>query len=253
MTRGLHVGLAMLAAVVFGLFHTGAVRAQVVKEYTYEADAIYTVRTGLGITTMVELSASETVLDYSVGFSSGWDVSRRDNIFYLRPKNVDVDTNLMVRTETNSYLFELKVVATDWRQLEQAKNAGVNYKVVFRYPSDARFTAKPDEKPAELKTGIQSGRQYNFNYEYATRSLATWLIPVNAYDDGRFTYVKLSDMRGLPTGNFPAVYGREREGAEEFLLNTTVEGNTIIVHGVYPYLVMRQGENVIGLRRGFIK
>ena len=76
---------------------------------------------------------------------------------------------------------------------------------------------------------------------------------MNAYDDGRFTYVKLSDMKGLPTGNFPAVYGREREGAEEFLLNTTVEGNTIIVHGVYPYLVMRQGENVIGLRRGFIK
>lgn len=244
---------SVMCLLLLALLQPSAAQAQVVKEYTYAPDVIYTVRTGLGITTMVELSPSENVLDYSLGFSSGWDVSRRDNIFYLRPKNVDVDTNLMVRTETNAYLFELKVVATDWRHLEQAKNAGVNYKVVFRYPNDARFTAKPDEKPAELKTGIQSGRQYNFNYEYATRSKATWLIPVNVYDDGRFTYLKLSDMKGLPTGNFPAVYGREREGVEEFLLNTTVEGNTIIVHGVYPYLVMRQGENVIGLRRGFLK
>lgn len=231
----------------------GVAQAQVMKEYTYAPDSIYTVRTGLGITTMVELSPSENVLDYSLGFSSGWDVSRRDNIFYLRPKNVDVDTNFMVRTETHAYVFELKVVATNWQQLEQAKSAGVNYKVVFRYPSDARFIAKPDEKPAELKTGIQSGRQYNFNYEYATRTRATWLIPNNVYDDGRFTYIQLSDMKGLPTGNFPAVYGREQAQSEEFLLNTTVEGNTIIVHGVYPYLLMRQGENVIGLRRGFLK
>lgn len=246
------IGLVHAAIVLLAL-HAGAVHAQVMKEYTYVPDGIYTVRTGLGITTMVELSPSENVLDYSLGFSSGWDVSRRDNIFYLRPKNVDVDTNLMVRTETHAYIFELKVVATNWRELEQAKNAGVNYKVVFKYPSDARFTAKPEEKPAELKTGIQSGRLYNFNYEYATRSRAPWLVPNNVYDDGRFTYIQLNDMKGLPTGNFPAVYAREQLRSEEFLLNTTVEGNTIIVHGVYPYLVMRQGENVIGLRRGFLK
>lgn len=222
-----------------------------IQEYVYKSGEIYQIRGGLGITTAIELSVNENILDYSLGFSSGWDVSRRGNIFYLRPKNVDVDTNMMVRTETNSYMFELKVVATDWRYLEQVKQAGVHYKVVFRYLEDASFAAeKPSPPPSEANIRLDPSRAYNFNYDYSTRSRASWLVPLSVHDDGRFTYIRLNDMRGVPTGGFPAVYGREGRRSEEFLLNTTVEGNVIIVHGIYKYLVIRQGNNVIGLRRG---
>src|SRR5262245_57351523 len=77
-----------------------------VHTYAYQPDHVYTVRTGLGITTQLELSPEETVLDYSAGFSSGWDITRRDNVFYIKPKNVDVDTNLMIRTATHAYIIE---------------------------------------------------------------------------------------------------------------------------------------------------
>jgi type IV secretion system protein VirB9 len=226
--------------------------AQVIQEYEYEPNRIYQVRTGLGITTQIELSPNEEILDYSTGFSNGWDMSRRDNVFYLKPKNVDVDTNMMVRTATHSYIFELKVVATDWRALEQAKNAGVQYKIRFVYPSDAEFAAKRGDESApqpELSTQLDKSRQYNFDYQYATRTKQAWLIPANVYDDGRFTYVRMSDLKSIPTGNFPAVFAREREDSEDFVVNTTVEGNTLIVHGTYPYLVIRHGKNVVGLRR----
>lgn len=230
--------------------------AQVIQEYEYEANRIYQVRTGLGITTQIELSPNEQILDYSTGFSNGWDMSRRDNVFYLKPKNVDVDTNMMVRTATHSYIFELKVVATDWRALEQAKNAGVQYKIKFVYPSDTEFTDKKnheDEPQPELSTQLDKSRQYNFDYQYATRTKQAWLVPINVYDDGRFTYVRMGDLKSLPTGNFPAVFAREREGSEDFVVNTTVEGNTIIVHGTYPYLVIRHGNNTVGLRRNIRK
>ena len=49
----------------------GDASAQVVQEYTYAADRIYPIRTGLGITTQIELSPSEKVVDYSVGFTGG--------------------------------------------------------------------------------------------------------------------------------------------------------------------------------------
>ena len=142
------------------------VMAQVIQEYEYEPNRIYQVRTGMGITTQIELSPNEKILDYSTGFSSGWDLSRRDNVFYLKPKNVDVDTNMMVRTETHSYIFELKVVATDWRALEQAKHAGVQYKIKFVYPSDAEFasTAAKEELQPELSTQLDRSRAYNFDY-----------------------------------------------------------------------------------------
>jgi type IV secretion system protein VirB9 len=246
--------VALLFAALIGAALPAA--AQVIQEYEYEPNRIYQVRTGLGITTQIELSPNEQILDYSTGFSNGWDMSRRDNVFYLKPKNVDVDTNMMVRTATHSYIFELKVVATDWRALEQAKNAGVQYKIKFVYPSDTEFAARKQDEDApqpELSTQLDKSRQYNFEYQYATKTKQKWLIPINVYDDGRFTYVRMSDLKSIPTGNFPAVFAREREGSEDFVVNTTVEGNTIIVHGTYPYLVVRHGKNVVGLRRNIRK
>ena len=224
--------------------------AQVVQEYEYQPDRIYEVRTGLGITTQIELSPNEKILDFSTGFSAGWDLTRRENVFYLKPKNVDVDTNMVVRTATHSYIFELKVVATDWTALSQAKQAGVQYKITFAYPNDTQFVAEVESGP-QLNTQLDKNRRYNFNYDYSTRKAKKqgWLIPTNVYDDGQFTYVKLSDLKAFPTGNFPAIFGREREGSEDFVVNTTVEGNTLIVHGTYPYLVIRHGKNAVGLRR----
>lgn len=238
-------GLAMVAIAPPG-------KAQVVQEYEYKPDYVYQVRTGLGITTQIELSPNEKILDYSTGFSSGWDLTRRENVFYLKPKNVDVDTNMMIRTATHSYIFELKVVATDWRTLDQAKRAGVQYKIAFTYPANASFSDEVNKiaKAPELSTSLVKGRSYNFNYDYATRDKnAPWLIPVNVYDDGQFTYIKMSDMKQFPTGNFPAVFMRERMHGEDAVVNTTVEGDIIVVHGTYPYLVIRHGDNVVGLRR----
>ncbi|KAF1707052.1 TrbG/VirB9 family P-type conjugative transfer protein [Pseudoxanthomonas sacheonensis] len=223
--------------------------AQVVQQYEYEPDRIYEVRTGLGITTQIELSPNEKILDFSTGFSAGWDLTRRENVFYLKPKNVDVDTNMVIRTATHSYIFELKVVATDWTALSQAKQAGVQYKITFAYPNDIEFAAETEETVPQLSTKLDKDRRYNFNYDYSTRTKQAWLIPTNVYDDGQFTYVKMSDLKAFPTGNFPAVFGREREGGEDFVVNTTVENNTLIVHGTYPFLVIRHGRNVVGLRR----
>ncbi len=230
--------------------------AQVIVEYEYQPNKLYEVRTGLGIMTQIELSPNENIIDYSTGFANGWELTRRENVFYLKPKNVDVDTNMVVRTATNSYLFELKVVTTDWTSLEQAKRAGVHYKVAFTYPNNASFAPEESETPVvetrqetEVDTSIAKDRYYNFDYAFSTRTKNKWLYPVNVYDDGQFTYVRLTDLTQFPTGNFPAIFGRERESGEDFVVNTTVEKNTIVVHGIYPFLVIRHGKNVVGLRR----
>ncbi|MCR6626386.1 MAG: TrbG/VirB9 family P-type conjugative transfer protein [Pseudoxanthomonas sp.] len=244
----------LLHVVAVGLlFATMPAVAQVIEQYTYAPDKVYPVRTGLGITTQIELSPHEEILDFSTGFSGGWDISRRGNVFYLKPKNVDVDTNLLVRTAAHSYIFELKVVATDWRVLDQARAAGVQYRISFVYPGDTSFAgqaARPQEPDAELNTGVEPGRNYHFNYEYAQRKRGpAWLVPTTVYDDRRFTYIRMGDRTRFPSGNFPVVFARDSEGGDEFVVNSTVQDDTIVVHGTYPYLVIRHGDNVVGLRR----
>jgi len=227
--------------------------AQAVETYVYQHDAVYQIRTGLGITTQIELSAHEEILDYSSGFSGGWEISRRDNVFYVKPRNVDVDTNLLVRTAAHAYIFELKVVATDWRSLDQARAAGVQYKVRFGYPADTRFapetTAEPDAV-TELSTVVDPARQYHFGYDYSQhRRTPHWLVPSTVYDDRRFTYIRMGDRTRFPSGNFPAVFARDSEDGDEFVVNSTVEDDVIVVHGTYPYLIVRHGSHVVGLRR----
>lgn len=234
----------LLAALL--LSASGAVRAQALQEYDYQPDRIYPVRAGLGITTQIELGDAEQVLDYSTGFSGGWELTRRDNVFYLKPRNVDVDTNMMVRTATHAYVFELKVVATDWRALEQAKQAGVQYRIRFRYPGDTAAAGVP---PGRASAARLDDRTYNFDYSVASRTRQHWLVPLNVYDDGRFTFVRMAADSRLPTGNFPAILARETQRGDDFVVNTSVEGDTIVVHGTYPFLVIRHGRNVVGLRR----
>lgn len=236
---------------LLGLLASSPAAAQVMQQYEYSPGRIYDVRTGLGITTQIELDKNENVLDYSTGFSSGWELNRRENVFYLKPNNVDVDTNMTVRTDKREYMFELKVVATDWTSLEQAKRAGVQYKVTFNYPSDPAFDEVAEAQPVVegQSTALEQGRPYNFDYSFASRGKTPWLVPVSVYDDGRFTYVEMPDLKQFPTGNFPSVYGRERRRGEDFVVNTTVENNTLIVHGTYEFLVIRHGKNVVGLRR----
>lgn len=246
-----HAGFNVVVAVLLGVAGHEAAGAQPIMEYDYLPGRIYPVRTGLGITTQIELGPDERVVDYGTGFSSGWELTRRDNVFYLKPRNVDVDTNLVVRTEAHSYIFELRVVATDWKGLEQAKSAGVQYRIGFRYPAGTSFRAAADKTPraAALDPRPAPGGVFHHDYDYATRTRMHGLIPVSVHDDGRFTYIRLSDAALFPSGSFPAVFARHEQEGEEFVVNTTVEGGTVAVHGTYPYLVIRHGDEVVALRR----
>ena len=53
----------------------------------------------------------------------------------------------------------------------------------------------------------------------------------------------------MPTASFPAVFARQRADGDDMVVNTTVVDDVLVVHGVYPYLVLRQGRTTVGLRR----
>ena len=171
---------------------------------------------------------------------------RRENVFYLRPKSDAVDTNLIVRTQAHQYIFELKVMKNVVGNLADASDKGVNYQVKFRYPDSTDFSLRTSTL-AGYSLKYDSSKTYNTNYDVAVSDTSRWLVPLKVYDDGRFTYVHLS--KGKFTGDFPTVYGRKFERGTEFVLNSNVEGNVVIIHGTYPFLVLRHGDDVVGLRR----
>lgn len=225
-----------------------AAHAQEVREVPYRQDQVVRVNTGLGIATQIEISPQEQVKDFGTGFSDGWELVRRDNIFYIRPKNVDVDTNMYIRTNMRSYLLDLRVSATKWKTLEEAKSAGVFYKIRFVYGSDtpdkASTLASANAVLSPTAAALNSQSSYHLNYDYSALTDVSTIVPTRVYDNGQFTYIHLP-----PMANFPAVFGRNSRSGDEFVVNTKSEKNVMVVLGVYPFLVMRLGNDVVGLRR----
>lgn len=240
--------LTRWVALASALTGAAGVLAQEVREIPYRQDQVVRVNTGLGIATQIEISAQEQVKDFGTGFSDGWELVRRDNIFYIRPKNVDVDTNMYIRTNMRSYLLDLRVSATKWKTLEEAKSAGVFYKIRFIYGSDDPDKASPlaatNAVISPTASALNSQVAYHLNYDYSTVSDVSTIVPTRVYDNGQFTYIHLP-----PMANFPAIFGRHERYGEEFLVNTKSEKNVMVVLGVYPYLVMRLGSDVVALRR----
>lgn len=219
-----------------------------ISRYVYEEGGIFPIRTGLGIATTIELDPADPVLDYSSGFSGGWEIVRREHLFYIKPKNVDVDTNLLIRTQRRAYIFELQVVATDWRKLDEVRRKGVQYRVVFDYADKPKSDVVAVEEEV-VEAPIESVKPMHYDYAVSTRSKRDWLIPTAVYDDGSFTYIKLPNPGNIPSGNWPTVYARNARHDEDFVVNSNVESDTIVVHGIYPFLVLRHGNETVGLRR----
>lgn len=239
-------GLALLGLLMGG---QGVATAQEIRTVVYRPDQVVRVNTGVGIATQIEISPQEQVGSFGTGFSDGWELVRKDNVFFVRPKNVDVDTNMFIRTNMRSYLLELVVSATRWRTIEEAKRAGVNYKVRFVYPEsgsadsgNAQAAANAVLSPTAATLDSQSS--YHLRYDYAARLETSTIVPTRVYDNQQFTFIHLPPMAGVP-----AVFGRNDRNGEEFVVNTKTENGVMVVHGVYPFLVLRLGGDVVGLRR----
>lgn len=217
------------------------------RHYVYKANTVFTVPTGLGIATQIVLEPGEVVQDFGTGFTNGWEIVRREHIFYLKPKDPDAETNMYVRTNRRSYLFDLKIVTKDWLRIEEAKSHGVAYMVTFSYP-DSPAATRPNA-PATVKTEptVPSENPYmafHTRYESASNAASRWLQPLRVYDDGSVTYVRLP-----PTAQAPAFFGRTTEMGEEYILNRTVRDGMYVLHGVHPYIVIRHGTDVVAVRR----
>ena len=148
------------------------------------------------VVTQIEISPREQVKDFSSGLSNGWELVRRDNVFYVKPKDTGVDTNFIVRTAAHNYIFELKVIGGNWKTLNQVKSIGANYKVSFTYPEGTEFAVQ-DNSESGFSINYDSNRKYRTSYDVAASRAEDWLIPLRVYDDGKCTYVHMKQYEVL--------------------------------------------------------
>lgn len=237
-----------------------------VRVINYNRMDVVKLSTFYGVSTHVQFADDETIKDVAIGDDQAWNVVPRGNHLFIKPKARKADTNITVVTDKRVYNFALMVAPRSTKDSTAWRDPNLVYGLTFRYPEEeaAKLEAELAEKEKEdeikrrwdsvkakfakvtkegavdfVDQNVAPVEQQNYDYWMAG---SDEISPTAARDDGRFTYLAFTNNRDMP-----AVYSVNAAG-KEALINTHVEGNTIIVHRVVPSLKLRKGDAVVCIR-----
>jgi type IV secretion system protein VirB9 len=211
-----------------------------VRQIVYAPDAVVRIQAQRGFATHIALDPHEQIQVVAPGDRDGWQVvaNRGDHDVYLKPQLAAHDSNLEIRTDKRSYSFDLVVLPL------KAKfgNDDEMYRVTFGYPEEAKAQAHT-ETDAEL-VAQRLGQQpvvRNTRYSMQVMPHSDDIAPTAAWDDGRFTYIRIPNNRRIP-----AIFRVADDGTES-VVDRHMEDDVIVVHEVAKRFVLRLGDEVVGI------
>ncbi|TDN67169.1 TrbG/VirB9 family P-type conjugative transfer protein [Paraburkholderia sp. BL10I2N1] len=209
-----------------------------VRQVLYQPDEVVRIKAQRGFATHIALDPHERILVVAPGDRDGWQVvaNKGDHDVYLKPQLSAHDTNLEIRTDRRSYSFDLVVLSLN----AKSGNGHAMYRVTFGYPETTRSQAQADQALVQKRlAGLPAVR--NTAYSMQVMPHSDDIAPAAAWDDGRFTYVRIPANRRIP-----AIF-RVAEDGSESVVDRHMEGDVIVVHEVAQRFVLRLANEVVGL------
>ncbi|MDR8105048.1 TrbG/VirB9 family P-type conjugative transfer protein [Burkholderia cenocepacia] len=211
-----------------------------VRQVVYRPDAVVRVEAQRGFATHIALDPQEHIQVVAPGDRDGWQVvaNKGDHDVYLKPQLAAHNSNLEIRTDRRSYSFDLVVLPL------KAKfgNDEEMYRVTFVYPDQAKAQWHAQSDAALVSRRLaQPPIVRNTRYSMQVMPHSDDIAPTAAWDDGRFTYIRIPANRRVP-----AIF-RVADNGTESTVDKHMDGDTIVVHEVAKRFVLRLGEEVVGI------
>lgn len=236
------------------------------REVIYDPRAVVTVPVQRGVVVLVELDADEAITDVAAGLGS--DCSKADavwcvaaqpggrHVFIKAKRGASAPNNLAVVTDRRSHSLRFEVLADDDRQPPVYR---LSVKAPVRSPAPvpsptqillremaelAQLPAAPaGPTPEQLVTERLQARPavVNTRYAVAEGTGSSDIVPSLIFDDGRFTYLRITGQRPLP-----AVFEVQGDGSEH-MVNTRMEEDLLVVDRVSRRLMLRAGNAAVGI------
>jgi type IV secretion system protein VirB9 len=202
-----------------------------IRYVTYDPNDVVLLYSRIGASMLVQFGPDEQLVDMVGGDVDAWGAAstKARNGIFLKPAAVAPETNIQVITNLRTYNFELRL----------SPKGKPNYLTVrFRYPEDDRaaVAAATDDVQvhALLEAGVPTG---NRNY---TVQGPDELAPIEAWDDGRTTFVRFRARVDIP-----AIYvARGEDDSLEQIVRPVTKDDVVQVPGVHRKLVLRIGRQV---------
>jgi type IV secretion system protein VirB9 len=198
------------------------------RSVVYSADEVYRLRGYAGYQIELEFEPGEGFVGLGAGDVEALAFVAQDNHLFVKPKAINVHTNLTVLTTRRSYHFDYSVGATP----PDPGHRDVIYVLRFVYvrvpAPDPSAVVSSDVALAQAA----AARSHNTDYWYCGRAA---LQPIAAWDDGVHTHLQFNARAELP-----ALFVRNDDGSES-LVNFSVEQSEIVIHRIARQFVLRRG------------
>ncbi|PLZ01769.1 P-type conjugative transfer protein VirB9 [Burkholderia sp. WAC0059] len=211
-----------------------------VRQVVYRPDEVVHVVAQRGFATHIALDPAEHILVVAPGDRDGWQVvaNRDEHDVYLKPQLAAHDTNLEIRTDRHSYSFDLVVLPLKAR----FGNNDEMYRITFVYPDETAAKTKAADDAAVVRERLdQPPVVRNADYSMQVMPHSEDIAPTAAWDDGRFTYIRIPNNRRIP-----AIF-RVADDNSESVVDRHMEADVIVVHEVARRFVLRLGDEVVGV------
>lgn len=218
-----------------------------VRVVDYNAQNVVRLTTFYGVSTHVQFADGEVIEDIASGDDTAWKiVPRSGNHLFIKPQATDADTNMTVVTNKRTYQFALIVRSANRMDEKAWRDPNLIFSLSFRYPDDIRAQQLADaavqQKKADKQTISQRFEQSkldtadtNFDYWAAGADEA---MPTAVKDNGQYMSFQFANNRDVPS------FFAEDEHGNEQKLQTTPDGNWIVVHRTWRKVTLRKGEFV---------
>lgn len=206
-----------------------------IRKISYSPDEVFKFTAHYKIQSSIEFEAGENIRTISVGDSDGWQIVPSGNRIFLKPVELDADTNMTVVTDQRVYHFEIYA-----RESLDLSDDEMIFVMRFSYPSDQSYSQQEENNSiTNIPThDIEDNPQkYNFSY---TISGSDSIAPIRIFDDGEFTFFEFKDINA----DLPAFFKVDSERRESIINYRTV-GNYIVVERVSSMYTLRNGLDIV--------
>lgn len=209
--------------------------------FEYVPNEIYKVYSAPGYVTDIRFQNGEEITYIGGGDTTRWVIDkgaigndyRKESHIYIKPLRQDLKTNIIVNTTLHSYQIEVNAGSVynpivSW--VYSKEQSGEMQRIVNAIKEERLMTVDP--------------RSLNFGYKVSNKS-ATF-APVQVFDDGRKTFLKMK--KEMDTTNAPAFFVKNKHH-ENVLSNYRVVDNYYIIDRLFEEAALVVGTEKVEINQ----
>ena len=214
-----------------------------IKTIVYNPNEVIELTFHYGFQSFIEFEEDEEIEVISLGESFPWKITPVGKRMFIRPLQINTNTNMTVITSKRTYMFQLSADSYEGKGDEE-----LIYSVRFFYPDtsnnkvpqfkEASYTStasslSPDTQNEQesILNNFKKGTILNFDYSMTGENSSIGLL--KAFDDGINTYFEFSDSSFIPV-----IHKVNLDGTEE-VIKYFRDGPYIVVNTVQMQFSLR--------------